>query len=48
MSQVQTENRLQSFGEELANSVSQGIGAVLAIIAAPILIGGAAYTTQSV
>ncbi len=44
MSQVQTENRLQGFGEELANSVSQGIGAVLAIIVAPILIGGAAYT----
>jgi hemolysin III len=38
MSQLQTENRLQSFGEELANSISHGIGTVFALIAAPILI----------
>ena len=35
---MSTENQLQSFGEELANSISHGIGAVFAIIAAPILI----------
>ena len=35
---MSTENRLQSFGEELANSISHGIGVVFAIIAAPILI----------
>jgi hemolysin III len=38
MSQVNTENRLQSFGEELANSISHGVGAIFAVIAAPILI----------
>jgi hemolysin III len=38
MRQLQTENRLQSFGEELANSISHGIGVVFALIAAPILI----------
>ena len=38
MSQVNTENRLQSFGEELANSISHGIGAIFAVIVAPILI----------
>ena len=38
MSQVNTENRLKSFGEELANSISHGVGAIFAVIAAPILI----------
>ncbi|MCS5591123.1 MAG: hemolysin III family protein [Gammaproteobacteria bacterium] len=38
MSQVNTENRLQSFGEELANSISHGVGAIFALIAAPILV----------
>jgi hemolysin III len=38
MSQASPENRLQSFGEELANSISHGIGTVFALIAAPILI----------
>jgi hemolysin III len=38
MSQASPENRLQSFGEELANSMSHGIGAIFALIAAPTLI----------
>jgi len=38
MSQVNTENRLQSFGEELANSISHGVGVIFSVIAAPILI----------
>jgi hemolysin III len=38
-----THARPQSLGEEIANSVSHGVGAVAALVTAPILIGAAAH-----
>ena len=38
MSSPDTKHRLQSRGEEIANSISHGLGFVLALVAAPVLV----------
>ena len=42
MNEATAVKRVQSPGEEIANAVSHGIGSLLAMIAAPVLVAGAA------